>query len=105
MEITNYIVPVVMVCCACVGYCWKNCTRTDNRYIPAVMAILGAIINVWMTKSVDVDIITGGMVSGLASTGAYEMITKLISGASNGCREDIELTEEEVLERTEMEEK
>lgn len=54
--------------------CIKNIVTTDvvNKYIPLIMAVLGVTLNTWMNMSFTPEILLGGLVSGLASTGLYE---------------------------------
>ena len=60
--------------CLCIGYVLKNIVTTDavNKYIPAIMGALGVILNIWMNMTFTPEILLGGLVSGLASTGLYE---------------------------------
>ena len=67
--------------CLCVGYVIKNSLDfIPNKYIPAIMLVLGTIINVLMNLSgISAEVILTGMLSGLASTGLYEMFKNFIS--------------------------
>lgn len=71
------------------NYCWyllmywlciKNLVTTDtiNKYIPLIMAIIGVVLNAWMNMSFTPEILLGGLVSGLASTGLYEVFKNFI---------------------------
>ena len=42
------------------------------------MAILGCALNIWINGGVSPEIILGGMLSGLASTGLHQAFTNLI---------------------------
>ena len=79
--LTNYAVPIIVGICLCVGYVIKNLITTDaiNKYIPLIMATLGIVLNVWMNMAFTPEILLGGMISGLASTGLYEAFKNLIS--------------------------
>ena len=72
--LTNYAVPIIVGICLCVGYVLKNIVTTDvvNKYIPLIMAVLGVTLNTWMKMSFTPEILLGGLVSGLASTGLHE---------------------------------
>lgn len=49
------------------------------------MAIVGTILNVWISGWVfNPDILLGGLASGLASTGTYEMVTNIVGKKSEG---------------------
>lgn len=82
MEIlSQYVVLVVLGICLCLGYVIKNSiTVIPNKYIPLIMAIVGVVLNVWISKwTFTPEILLGGLASGLASTGAFEMIRNLTS--------------------------
>lgn len=72
--LTNFTVPIIVGICLCVGYVLKNIVTTDvvNKYIPLIMAVLGITLNTWMNMNFTPEILLGGLVSGLASTGLYE---------------------------------
>lgn len=82
MDILNdYIVPVVLIICLCIGYVLKNLVPTDkvNRYIPVTVAVIGIVIAVWNAGWViSPGVICIGLVSGLASTGMYEAFRNFI---------------------------
>lgn len=82
MEFLNdYIVLVVVAICLCVGYVLKNVVTTDkvNKFIPLIMAALGIALNLWVNAfSLTPEILLGGMVSGLASTGMYEAFHQFV---------------------------
>lgn len=79
----NYVNPVVLGICLCVGFALKYAKLFEwlgNQYIPLTMLTLGTVINIlisWPGSSAAV--ILGGMISGLASTGLYEMMKNLLS--------------------------
>lgn len=79
--LTQYLSLVVMGICLCVGFVIKNSLDfIPNKYIPAIMLVLGTIINVLMNLSgISAEVILTGMLSGLASTGLYEMFKNFIS--------------------------
>ncbi len=77
----EFSVPVVMGLCLCVGYVLKNLVPTEkiNRFIPLIVALLGCFVNIWLSRfSVTPQILLGGMVSGLSSTGLYEAFTQFL---------------------------
>ena len=78
--LTQYISVVVVGICLCVGYVIKNSLDfIPNKYIPLIMLILGLVINVLMNlNGINAEVILAGMLSGLASTGMYEMFKNLI---------------------------
>ena len=81
-ELREYVVVIVLGICLCVGYILKNLIPTDkiNRFIPLIMGVLGVLLNMWISWGVTPEIILGGLISGLASTGLYEAFRNMISG-------------------------
>ncbi|MDD3369118.1 MAG: phage holin family protein [Lachnospiraceae bacterium] len=81
MEFLNdFYVPVIVGICLCAGYIIKKWVKdVDNKYIPTVCAILGVILAAWINwPTVTPEVILGGMVSGLASTGLHQLFTQFI---------------------------
>ena len=78
--LNEYLILVVMGICLCVGYIIKHVVPTSsiNRFIPLIMGVLGVGINVWINMSCSPQIVLGGLVSGLASTGMHEMFKNFI---------------------------
>ncbi|MBD9220285.1 MAG: holin [Clostridiales bacterium] len=83
--LTNFAIPLIVGICLCLGYIIKNIVPNDkiNRFIPLVMGIVGVLINVWVNKTFTAEILLGGLFSGLASTGLYEMFRNLIKNGDN----------------------
>ena len=71
----NYLVPVIVVLCLIVGYIIKHWVKdADNKIIPTVVTAVGiaaAVVMNW--DAVTVEVIVGGAVSGLASTGLHQL--------------------------------
>lgn len=80
--LTDYAVPLIVGICLCIGYIIKNVLPDDrvNKYIPLLMGVLGVIINFWINGTFTAEILLGGLFSGLASTGLYEMFRNLVGG-------------------------
>ena len=81
MEFLNeYMVPMVLGICLCIGYVIKKWIKdVDNKYIPTICAILGIVISSWMNGcSFTPQVMLGGMVSGLASTGMHQLFTQYL---------------------------
>lgn len=73
--VKDYIVIGVIIICLIVGFILKNLVKTDkiNKFIPLIMAVLGILLNVWFSGWVfNPTVFIGGLVSGLASSGAYD---------------------------------
>lgn len=92
MELVN---PIILGICLLVGYVLK--TAFDwfpNKYIPLMALSIGTILAIIINlqSGINAQIILGGMTSGLASTGLYEMLRNLLKfdgksenmGKSNG---------------------
>ncbi len=82
MEFLNeYFELVVMGICLCLGYIIKNLIPSEkiNKFIPLIMGIVGAFLNLWINKFVlTPEVLLAGLISGLASTGLYEMFAQFI---------------------------
>lgn len=82
MEFLNdYIVAAVLVACLCVGFVIKHCVPTEkvNKFIPMFVALLGVVINSWINAwAFTPEIVIGGLVSGLASTGLHQVFKQFI---------------------------
>lgn len=81
MEFLNeYMLPMVLGICLCIGYVIKKWIKdVDNKYIPTICAILGIVISSWMNGfSFTPQVVLGGMVSGLASTGMHQLFTQYL---------------------------
>lgn len=76
----EFINIIVLGICLCVGYVIKNSLSfIPNKYIPLIMLILGVILNIiFNIPNITGEIILTGMISGLASTGLYEMFKNLL---------------------------
>lgn len=69
----------VMLFCLAIGYIIKTSVpKIDNKYIPLIMALVGVIVAVFNAQHIDFNIILGGLITGLASTGLYEAFRNLI---------------------------
>ena len=78
--LTEYMVPVIVGICLCVGYVIKKWVKdVDNKYIPTMCAILGVILALWISGwKVTPAVLLSGFVSGLASTGLHQLFKQLI---------------------------
>ncbi len=79
--LTESVNVVILGICLCVGYVIKNLINTNdfNKYIPLIVLVLGTFLSVVSNlHNITLDVILTGMVSGLASTGMYEMFKNLL---------------------------
>lgn len=78
----DYMVVVVVGICLCIGYILKNIIPTDsiNKFIPLIVGVLGVFLNAWLNGwAINPDVLLGGLASGLASTGMYELFHQFIN--------------------------
>lgn len=87
---TEYVSVLTLVICMCVGYVVKNVIPNEkiNRFIPLIAATLGVAINVWVSMDFTPQVIAAGLVSGLASTGMYELVDQFIKLADTTGNKD-----------------
>ena len=78
----DYVNLVTLGICLCIGFVLKYAKLFEwmgNQYIPLAMLILGTVINIMVSwPDVGSKIILEGMISGLASTGFYEMLRNML---------------------------
>ena len=79
--LNNYLVLLVVGICVCIGYVIKTSfPKIDNKYIPLIMAILGVVLNTWLSNwNITPDVLLGGLFSGLSSTGLHQVFKNLIN--------------------------
>lgn len=97
--IQQMYMPIVLVACLCIGYVIKKWLPTDDKWIPTIMLILGAILGCVAMQQITLDALVSGGVSGLASTGMHQLFKQLIEDGKVATV----LTEEEVDLMTEDE--
>ena len=79
----EFSLPVVVGICLCVGNVVKHLVPGEkiNRFIPLIVATLGCFVNIWLSGfQITPQILLGGMVSGLSSTGLYEAFRGFLNG-------------------------
>lgn len=87
MDFTTLLVenftPVVVVACLVVGYIIKHgLDFIPNKYIPSILALVGAILNP-VVCGISVNAIVYGSLMGLASTGMHQAFKKFIQNKKN----------------------
>ena len=77
-DYTQYFVLVVMVACLVIGYILKTSfDRVPNKYIPTILAVVGAVLNA-AVSGVSIESIVYGALMGLASTGMHQAFTRFV---------------------------
>lgn len=85
--LADYFSPIILVACLCIGYVVKAVWKSEdvNRFIPLIVMVLGLVLNVWFEGAITLPVIVAGMVSGLASTGLYELVDTTILNMKSIC--------------------
>lgn len=77
--VSNYLVVAVILVCCCIGYVIKTSLDfISNKYIPLIMACIGVVLNYFIAGYFNVNILLGGMLSGLSSVGLHQAFKNLI---------------------------
>lgn len=70
--IDGLIMPIITAAALCIGYVMKKWLPTDDKWIPTVLLILGAISGLILFGA-DYEGIVKGMVSGIAAVGLHQV--------------------------------
>lgn len=70
--IDGMIMPIITAAALCIGFVMKKWMPTDDKWIPTVLLVLGAISGA-ILFGVDYEGIVKGMVSGLAAVGLHQV--------------------------------
>lgn len=91
-SVLQYIDVITLLICLCIGFALKYAKifeKFGNQYIPLTMLILGCIISILThIPRIDATVVLSGMISGLASTGLYEMFKGIIGKSSDDSSEN-----------------
>lgn len=85
--INEYLIPIVIVACLIVGYCIKHISwlnKVSNEYIPAILAILGAVLGCIASGNISLESVVFGAMSGLVSTGLHQAFSQIINKNNSG---------------------
>lgn len=81
-QLTQNFEIVVVVACLVVGYILKTSfDKIPNKYIPTILAILGAAANVGV-NGLSIETVVYGALMGLASTGMHQMFKQYIENTN-----------------------
>lgn len=81
--ITELYIPIVLAACLVVGFVLKRWIPTDNKWIPTVLVLLGAVLGCVAGGSISLESIVAGAVTGLASTGLHQVFKQLLGLGNN----------------------
>ena len=77
--IQDLYIPLVILACLIVGFIIKKWVKdVDNKFIPTVLAILGAVLGCVALNEISLSAMIGGAASGLVSTGLHQAFKQLI---------------------------
>ena len=77
IDFENYLIPVIMIGCLCVGFVMKKWLPADDKWIPTALLILGAASGI-ILFGFDYEGVVKGMLSGLASVGLHQVFYQFI---------------------------
>lgn len=77
IDFENYLIPVIMIGCMCIGFVMKKWLPTDDKWIPTALLVIGALSGL-ILFGVDYEGIVKGMLSGLASVGLHQVFYQFI---------------------------
>lgn len=85
MDLTNIItqIPIngfIVVGCMVLGYVMKKWMPTDNKIIPTVLPIVGAVISIPLS-GLGVETIIGGALGGAVSVGLHQAFAQYVEGS------------------------
>lgn len=100
--LTEFISPIILLACLCVGYVLKNVIPTEsiNKWIPLIVGCLGIFLAIWNFGFIDLTVIVTGAISGLAASGLYETFKGLIEGIQDAYNSNRQETETVILDET-----
>lgn len=70
--IDGMIMPIITAACLCIGFVMKKWMPTDDKWIPTVLLVIGALSGL-ILFGVDYEGVVKGMVSGLAAVGFHQL--------------------------------
>ena len=80
IDFENYLIPIITIGCLCIGFVMKKWIPADDKWIPTVLLVLGAISGA-ILFGFEYEGIVKGMLSGLASVGLHQVFYQHIKNA------------------------
>ena len=76
---TTLAMPLIIAACLIMGFILKKwVSDVDNKYIPTILAVFGAVLACLTEGTVSVELIIAGSFSGLASTGLHQAVKQIL---------------------------
>ena len=79
-ELEHYFAIGIIIACFLIGFIVKNYTKIKNKYSPLIMICVGILISIIFCindkTAINYSSVLAGAVSGLASCGVYDLISK-----------------------------
>ena len=73
-------IPLIFVLCLVLGYILKHWINdVENKYIPTILTIVGAIAACFSSGDITLELIVSGAISGLASTGMHQAFKQFVN--------------------------
>lgn len=91
IDFETYLIPIITIGCLCIGFVLKKWMPADDKWIPTVLLVLGAISGA-ILFGLDYEGVVKGMLSGLASVGLHQAFHQFIKADTLG-----EMTDEDAL--------
>ena len=85
--IDGMIMPIITAACLCIGFVMKKWLPTDDKWIPTVLLVIGALSGL-ILFGVDYEGIVKGMVSGLAAVGLHQVFKQHLKIETQGTFND-----------------
>ena len=73
----DYLIPIIAIGCLCVGFVLKKWMPADDKYIPTILLVIGAISGA-ILFGLSYEGVVKGMLSGLASVGLHQAFHQFI---------------------------
>ncbi|MCI9598301.1 MAG: hypothetical protein HFE75_13590, partial [Firmicutes bacterium] len=68
----------VLAACLVIGFVLKRWCPTDNKWIPTILVVVGAVLGCVANGGITLDGVVAGAVTGLASTGLHQAFKQLL---------------------------
>lgn len=76
--IMELYIPVVLAACLVLGFVLKRWCPADNKWIPTILVVVGAILGCVANGGISLDSVVAGAVTALASTGLHQAFKQLL---------------------------